>query len=241
MFDKEIITPEGEEDVLLPEGYAEGDDLFAPPEGDRDEAPTPEPEPVSGDTGGDEGAPTPEQTQTAPHRLKFKARIDRSDVDVELDESQLPTLYQKAQVVDRVQARLAKQAPLLEQAEEMSRAMGYHNLEEMLGSHSVQAHGRDFTAEAAELVKVRPDLAGQTVPERVVRACLSENKPLLVAYTEYEAAQHKAEADRLRRENQIMQQNQAAADRAPVRGVRGGGDTGTRPEDDFLRGFNADD
>ena len=307
MFENEIIAPEVEDDVLLPEGYAEGDDIFAnpegwtgetevdapeaepeqpeeEPEGDSEEAPTTEPETEPGDTGEAEEAPTTEQTKTEPNKLKFKARVDRNDVDVELDESELPTVYQKAQATDRYQAKLAKQTPILEQAEKLSKALGFENFEAMLanaeqnfrdtevqrlteggapkeiaedyinrrlaGVHPAEekpaetpaeeAPTRDFSAEARELVKARPDLAGQTVPQEVVRACMAENKSLLVAYTEYEAKQQKAEADKLRRENRILKQNEATAKQAPVKGVRGGGATDTKPEDDFLRGFNSD-
>lgn len=312
MFENETITPEVEDEVLLPEGYAEGDDIFdsadnwtgetqvdasdaepAPeseePEGEQVEAPTTEPETEAGDNGEGEEAPTTEQTKPEANKLKFKARVDRADVDVELDESELPSVYQKAQVVDRVQAKLAKQTPILEQAERLSKALGFENLEAMLANAeqnfrdtelqrltndgapkeiaedyinrrlagvkgaptqteetapaaqpAQESPTRDFNAEARDLVRARPDLAGQTVPEEVVRACLTENKPLLVAYTEYEARQQKAETDKLRRENKILKQNEASATRAPVKGVRGGGATDTKAEDDFLRGFNSD-
>lgn len=300
MFENEIVTPEVEDDVLMPEGYAEGDDIFAnpdgwtgeaqvdapeaepeqpeeEPEGGAEEAPTTEPETEPGDTGEAEEAPTTEQIPTAPNKLKFKARVDRADVDVELDESELPTVYQKAQATDRYQAKLAR-------AESLSKALGFDNFEAMLANAEktfrdtevqrltdsgapkeiaedyinrrladvrpaeekpaeepvVETPTRDFTAEARELVKARPDLAGQTVPQEVVRVCMAENKSLLVAYTEYEAKQQKAEADKLRRENQILKQNEASAKQAPVKGVRGGGATDTKPEDDFLKGFNSE-
>ena len=302
MFDNEIITPEVEDDVLVPDGYAEGDDIFSnseewtgeveadaletdpdqpgeDAEGDSDAAPTTEPVTEPGDNGNAENAPTPEQTQPAPHKLKFRARVDRSDVDVEMDESDLPSVYQKAQVVDRVQAKLAKQTPLLDRGERLSKALGYESLEAMLNnaeqnyrdteiqrltesgtpkeiaedylnrriasqqkaSPAVQeTPTRDFASEARDLVRSRPDLAGQRVPDEVVRACINQSKPLLVAYAEYEARQQKAEAEKLRRENSILKQNEASATRAPVRGVRGGGATDTKPEDDFMRGFNSD-
>lgn len=307
MFEDEIITPEGEDDVLMPEGYAEGDDIFADskewtgevkvdapetdpeqtedePEVDEEEAPTTELETESGDTGEPEEAPTTEQPQTLPNKLKFRARVDRNDVDVEVDESELPSLYQKAQVVDRVQAKLAKQTPLLEQAERLSKVLGFDTFESMLANAeknyrdtelqrltesgtpkeiaedyierkiaaqpkaaaepeaapAEETPTRDFNAEARDLVKARPDLAGQRVPDEVVKACIAENKSLLVAYTEYEAKQQKAEAERLRRENKILKQNEASAKQAPVKGVRGGGAADTKPEDDFLRGFNSD-
>ena len=154
MFENEVITPEVEDEVLLPEGYAEGDDIFAdsndwtgevqvdapdtepeqPEEttdGGEEEAPTTEPaEP--GDSGNDEEAPTTEQTEPVTSNLKFKARVDRADVDVELDESELPTVYQKAQATDRYQAKLAKQTPIIETAERVSKLLGFESAEAML-------------------------------------------------------------------------------------------------------------
>ena len=48
----------------------------------------------------------------------------------------------------------------------------------------------------------------------------------------------RAETRKLQRENQVLRQNAAAAMRAPVRGVGGGGDTKQEPDDPFLMGFN---
>ena len=305
MFENEVITPEVEDEVLLPEGYADGDDIFADSndwtgevqvdapatepeqpeettEGGEEEAPTTEPaEP--GDSGNDEEAPTTEQTEPVTSKLKFKARVDRADVDVELDESELPTVYQKAQATDRYQAKLAKQAPIIETAERVSKLLGFESAEAMLADAEknyrdtevqrltdsgtakeiaedyvsrrigdatkakeeaeepapAPVKTRDYNAEALELVKARPDLGGKPIPEEVRKACVEDNKTLLVAYIEYEAKQQKAEMEKLRRENQIMKQNEASANRAPVKGVRGGGATDTTPEDDFMRGFNS--
>ena len=39
-------------------------------------------------------------------------------------------------------------------------------------------------------------------------------------------------------QEEIQQQNEAAAAKAPVRSVTAGGSTDTEPEDLFLRGFN---
>lgn len=305
MFENEIITPEVGDEVLLPEGYAEGDDIFADsndwtgevqvdapdtepeqPEGTTDggeeEAPTTEPAEPS-DNGNDEEAPTTEQTEPVTSKLKFKARVDRADVDVELDESDLPTVYQKAQATDRYQAKLAKQTPIIETAERVSKLLGFESAEAMLADAEknyrdtevqrltdsgtakeiaedyvsrrigdaakvkeeteepapAPVKTRDYNAEALELVKARPDLGGKPIPEEVRKACVEDNKTLLVAYIEYEAKQQKAEMEKLRRENQIMKQNEASANRAPVKGVRGGGATDTTPEDDFMRGFNS--
>lgn len=318
MNEQENITTETEEyEALMPEGWNEGDDIFADadtwsgtPEADAPaeeqtddaeevaadtvESPTPETEAVEGDNSdGDEQVPTTEPSETATaNKLKFTARVDRTDVDVEVDESELPTLYQKAQVTDRVQGKLAKLNPLLDKGERLSKLLGFGSMEEMLdnaeqnfretkaqellqagapkeivddylarklsevatttgGTEDAPADaneaepapaadgGRDFAKEARELLHARPELRGKNLPEEVMQACLRENKPLLAAYAEYETRQEKAEAERLRRENNILKQNAASAARAPVKGVRGGGATDTTPEDDFIKGFNS--
>ena len=139
-----------DDDVILPEGYAEGDDIFdqdswtggtqadEPAETDPDPAveegteeteatPTTESADDSGvSEDGQEEAPTTEPGQEpSAKKLKFTARVDRADLDVEVDESELPTLYQKAQVTDRVQAKLARLTPQLEKAEKLAKSMGY--------------------------------------------------------------------------------------------------------------------
>lgn len=312
-----------DEDVLLPDGWAEGDDIFAEEDwsGDTEQtdepaaepeqtaeedvteapgqAPTTEPENgESGEDGADQAeAPTTEQPAEDAHKkLKFTARVDRADLDVEVDESELPTLYQKAQVVDRVQAKLARVSPLMEKAEKLSKTMGFDSFEAMLDSaeqnykdteinrlvgegvhqevaaemvgrkfehmaepantNAAQSEpgergdrapqgekgdiGRDFAQEVRELLTARPDLQGTKIPSEVVQACVG-GKSLMAAYAAYEVAQQKAEADRLRKENNILRQNAASAARAPVSGTSGGGATDTKPKDDFLRGFDDDD
>ena len=320
MLDNENNTAVFEDDdVILPDGWQDGDDIFSEDEwsgvteqadepaeddGQPDEGnaePTPEPDSQSGADGGDEGgeAPTTEPSAAEqPRKLKFTARVDRNDLDVEVDESELPTLYQKAQVVDRVQAKLAKLSPTMEKAERLSKSLGYDSLDAMLDSaeknyreteinrlvgegvhkevaqdmvnrrfatarsteqeagqaeetqqrEASAAGGRDFRKEVADLLAVRSDLRGQKLPDEVIKACVLEGKPLIVAYTEYEDAQKakQAQADArertaLRRENAILKQNAASAARAPVSGTAGGGATDTKPKDPFLEGFDADD
>ena len=84
---------------------------------------------------------------------------------------------------------------------------------------------RDFEQEVRELYEARPQLRGEQLPEEVVRNC-AEGKNLSEAYEEY--------ADK-----QAEKQNENAAAKAPVRSVTGGGSVGAKPEDAFLRGFNA--
>lgn len=292
-----------DDDVLLPDGWGEDDDIFdegswkgteqadAPAQepaqlteetaAEQTAAPTTEQAEVPGEQAAAEQSPTTDPVQQLPNRLKFKARVDRQDLDVELDESELPTLYQKAQATDRYQAKLTKLTPQAEELERTAKAMGYDDPSAFLASvrenwqrgevrrlvgegvheevardmvsrraaesrqpapveaSAEKAPTRDFAAEARTLVEARPDLAGKTLPKEVVDACVVKGKPLVVAYAEYEVAQQKAEADKLRRENEVLKQNAASAARAPVSGVTGGGATTTEPEDDFMKGFNS--
>ncbi len=158
-MENNIANPE-EEETMLPDGWAEGDDIFADdewtddeqadesaaePENESDEgfveetedtAPTTEQETVSDDSGEtQEEAPTTEpETEVKPNtKHKFKATFDREEREVEIDlDADLPTIWQKAQVTERVQAKLAKANPVLERAERLSRSLGYENFEAML-------------------------------------------------------------------------------------------------------------
>lgn len=163
MNDSNNITALSEaDDVMLPDGWADGDDIFneaswtgettptdepeqapeQPAEKDLADAfgltPTPESEPESAGEAPEESVetPTPESETTPPesNKLKFKARVDREDRDVELDESELPDVYQKAQATDRYQAKLAKLTPQLEKAEQLAKTMGFDSLDAMLAS-----------------------------------------------------------------------------------------------------------
>lgn len=316
-----IIDPMADEnDAILPDGWAEGDDIFSDEEWtgdpqadefeddpgqeteegenseDEDPAPTTEQDEPSDDSGETQDeAPTTEQvTEEKPNtKLKFRARVDREDQDVELDESDLPTVYQKAQATDRYQAKLAKLSPMMEKAERLSRSLGYENLEAMLTSAEENYHSaevkrlmnegvheevakdmvarkmasaaaatpaqekyeetvpedkptsepaaRDFRAEIEELYRVKPEWRGKQLPDDVAKACALGNKKLVDAVTEYEDRQTKAEAVKLRKENQILKQNAASAAKAPVKGVSGGGATDTKAKDPFEEGFDSDD
>lgn len=308
-INENIIPVPEEDDAIMPDGYADGDDIFdeaswtgtqtqtdepgvgadqSAEEGagvDGAEVPTTEPADEPDDSGATEViAPTPEQDPSpAPNKLKFTARIDRLDRDVELDESELPTLYQKAQVVDRVQARLAKMSPQMEKVERLAKAMGYDSIDAMIDSAEANfrdtevsrlvgegvheevakdmvsrriqersaapsvteeapqaaAPVRDFGTEVQELLSVRPELRGKSLPDEVVNDCVRTGKRLIVAYSEYEGKQTKAENERLAKKVKVLEQNAAAAARSPVVGVSGGGPTDTKAEDDFEKGFNS--
>ena len=100
-----------------------------------------------------------------------------------------------------------------------------------------EAPARDFSAEAAALLSARPELVGQALPDAVTRAAVEQGVPLLQAFLDYEQTQLRSELERLREENRVFRQNEAAARRSPVQGVAGSGadDAETDP---FLAGFS---
>lgn len=297
----EIDITTGEVDAILPEGWGEGDDFFADPgtwsgaaaADERQEAteqvtgadpegtevqaaPTTE-QPAAGDVetpAQEDPAPTTGQEVPAEEHkmLRFRAKIDREDLEVELPESELPTVYQKSQNLDRMSGRIAE-------ADERARALGFEDVRDMLshmeaartesevkrltddGVHEELARDlvqrkladrpaetrketeptrskeRDYSAELQQLKAQHPELTA--LPNEVVQEA-AEGKNVLLAYAQYEARQAKAQAEALRRENEIYKQNAAAAAKAPVKGTVGGGAANDKGEDLFLRGFDSE-
>ena len=89
-----------------------------------------------------------------------------------------------------------------------------------------------FRREAEELAERYPEACGKPLPDEVIRAVM-DGKSLLEAYEDYlNARSHESDAGK---------RDKAAAKRAPVRGVSGGAAVRERGEDDFLRGFHADE
>lgn len=155
MADNEKEFTAGMEDDLeiLPDGWGEGDDFFNVDswgkdasadesegsdsqqdlndifaEANTDEGTTTADEDDSEDSSEDEEPTTPDVKE----KLKFKATVDHEDLDVELDESELPAIYQKAQVTDRVQSKLANMQPIYDRAVKTAKILGYETPEEML-------------------------------------------------------------------------------------------------------------
>lgn len=80
-----------------------------------------------------------------PNKLRFTARVDHEDTDVELDESELPTVWQKATATDRYQRKLAEVNPIMERLERMAKANGYDTAVAMLDAQ--EAYDRDNAIE----------------------------------------------------------------------------------------------
>ena len=102
-----------------------------------------------------------------------------------------------------------------------------------------------FARTAIEGVQTVRELFERGVRVHILNMGLIENTltgnlilTVMLAFAEYERGKSRAETRKLQRENQVLRQNAAAAMRAPVRGVGGGGDTKQEPDDPFLMGFN---
>ena len=189
-----IETSPEDEDLLLPEGYGADDDIFADPQnwtgkqtdepasGDKDEeskddgaedAPTTEQE-TAQDVPGSETAEAPtteptaptkaQEASTAPNMLKFRAKYNSQEQDVELNESELPGIWQKAQNHDKMQSRYNEQQQLFNKFQQIAKRLGYSDAKEM----AEKAEGAFQEAEVKNLM----DKEG--VSERVAKAIVAQ-------------------------------------------------------------------
>lgn len=195
MDNNEVVSPASEEfEALLPDGWTgEGDffdestwgaetgteadeqqgggaDMAGNDEGINDNggSPTTENGAVDDgetDTAGADGASDGEQSQASPSKLKFSAKLDHQVKDVELDEAELPTIYQKAYVTDRAQEKLAKLQPVQEKGDRLAALLGFDSMDAMLNS----AEQNYLDTEIAKLTDegVHPEVAKDIVTRRV--------------------------------------------------------------------------
>lgn len=95
----------------------------------------------------------------------------------------------------------------------------------------------DFTSQVKQLKTIFPDF--KSMPEEVM-AAYSHGADLISAYSAYRVRESEKASKTIKKENQILRQNAASAAKAPVKGVTGGGNTGQKADDPFLRGFDSD-
>ena len=214
-------------------------------------------------------------------KLHFRVSIDHREQDIALDPTELPTLYQKAQVLDRYQTRVRELEAELGRFDKIAKGLNYSDRSAMhdgIIDNIVQTYmdehpgvpedmardyvtrkfalektpatedakpaeesGRDYRAEVAELFRAFPDARNERIPDEVTNDAIATGKPLIQVYMDYKLKQTSAKAKTAEKENKILRQNAAAAQKAPVRRSTGGGQTDTKPSDPFLEGFNSDD
>lgn len=297
MHEDELMTNglEEEEEALLPDGWQEGDDIFADaddwsgaPKADEQTETTVEDEstqtetteeaetPTTGEAEDGDGRSAEEETQeeqpgqaeapvVTPSRiLKLKVNHDEHEIDIgKLSDEALIERLQKAAAFDAMREQQQKQkyrqvyqdqiyAGMTEAAARMVAAnecggKSYPLKDEAetpvapapapAAEPKNAAPVRDLNAEVRQLKALYPDF--KEMPDDVAKD-VAAGKPLLNAYIAHREKQAQKAAASLKKENQILKQNAASAAKAPVKGVTGGGATGTKPVDDFLRGFNDD-
>lgn len=144
---KMVAMPE-EYEPMMPDGYGTGDDFFAEEWTGQDADAQTEPE-QEAETAEQEDAPTTEQTEEdqqeaqqepdtvpeesdAPRRLRFKARVDREDMDVDIGEDEVPALYQLAKAGERWKAKNDTMRQQMEHYAQMAKGMGYESADDMV-------------------------------------------------------------------------------------------------------------
>lgn len=122
---------------------------------EKAEAPTTEP-----------AAPTTAQetAEPAPNMLRFRAKIDHNEQDVELSQSELPNIWQKAQNHDRMQSRVNQLQAEIQGYEALALTMGYANAREM----------REKAADAYRDAEVRALVDKEGVPERIAKFVVNQ-------------------------------------------------------------------
>lgn len=104
------------------------------------------------------------EEQKVPNKLKFRATIDHNPQDVEMDESDLPTIYQKAYATDRAQEKLAKLTEGQKKAERVAKMLGYGSVDEMMDA--AEKSYTDSEVERLTSENVHPEVARDMVERR---------------------------------------------------------------------------
>lgn len=142
-------------------------------DGAEDPAPATEQDPAQ-DVSDNDAAAAPATEPTAPaneqnaekstsNMFKFRVKHDREERDVELNESELPELWQRAQNHDRMQSRFNEQQTLIGELDAMARMMGYANARDM----------KDKAAGAYRDAEIK-SMTDTGVPERIAKAVVAQ-------------------------------------------------------------------
>lgn len=146
-LDESDTTPIVDEDAWLPEEEenSEPEKQIAEPEKEAEKPTVDAPAAIEPD---------------APKKLKFKAKLLDGESDIELDEAELPAVYQKAQNHDRIQAQKAElikqreaDAVRIGRLEALAKSKGFESVEKMLDTEE----SLDIRAEAEKLFPDNPE------------------------------------------------------------------------------------
>ena len=144
-----------------------------------------------GESATDEGEAPDTQQEPEPqsNKIKFDANINHKLQSIEIDPSELPELYEKAYAADKFRNKLNAKNAELEQAEVVSKLLGYDNIKDMLDA----ARKSYEDTEVQKLVdeKVHPTIAKDTVSRKIREAeeAASKNRKPVQQETEEEPKQ----------------------------------------------------
>lgn len=190
------ITPVENDEPILPDGWDGVGDIFeasswkdptvvglegiATEQSSVEAEPTEETPAIEPETEGTatEGTAEPEPaSETAtPPKIKFRTQYNHQDMDVELDEAELPTIYQKSLALDRERERVNKAKPVVDMASKLAAQMGFDTPEAMLEAASANYRRSEIDA----LVKdgVHKTVAEAIINQRLAAAKATEPAPV---------------------------------------------------------------
>ena len=117
-----------------------------------------------------------EQPEPQPTKIRFDANINHKVQSVEIDQSQLPEIYQKAYAADKYRKKLNAKNATLDHAEVVAKILNYESVDAML-----EAAEKSYeTTEIERLTneKVHPDIAKDTVTRKIreIRDNVTKNR-----------------------------------------------------------------
>ena len=113
----------------------------------------------------DTGLTMPQETEAQPTKIKFDANINHKVKSVEIDQSELPDLYQKAYAADKFRNKLNAKTAELEEAEVVAKILGYDSVKAMLAA--ARQSYEDTEIERLTSEKVHPTIAKDTVTRKI--------------------------------------------------------------------------
>lgn len=196
---EQVQSTSTQEDAILPDGWTGEGDFFEWAAADKpadesleealtvEETGTEESEeaPTTGDEAEEnvESEAEPEETPTIeeqpepqPTKIRFDANINHKVQSVEIDQSQLPEIYQKAYAADKYRKKLNAKNATLDHAEVVAKILNYESVDAML-----EAAEKSYeTTEIERLTneKVHPDIAKDTVTRKIreIRDNVTKNR-----------------------------------------------------------------
>ena len=259
-----------QEDLILPEGFEEGQDIFELSE--TEEAPTIEQseegeviDAAAEDVDDADPGPTIEQkADDAPTKAKIKVKFNHEER--ELDEDEAAPLIQKGLNYDKIVHRSKELETKLSQSEKLAQMMGYRDSSEMISA----AEANFIEQRVAQLVDeglhealardiVQRDLEKNTQPAAPQKSSYEDDldefvrlNPGVTQLPEevvaavsggipLTVAYERYKTKQIQDELKILKQNQSSAAKAPVGSATKHGSTKQKAKDAFEMGFDADD